>query len=74
MGQVVNPVDEGDFLVVTLHGQVFAVHDQKSGEPQGTAEGLGQPGVVRQGDKLFLNLEVDLLAGEAMLAAEFPEG
>ena len=73
MGQIINPVDKGDFLFVSLYGNIFAVHDQDSREAEGIAEGLGQNRIVRQSGNVFFDLQKDLFAGEAMFVSELSE-
>lgn len=56
MGQIVNPVDKGDFVLVSFDSNVFAVNNQYPREPERTAEGFGESGIIRE----LLNLPPDL--------------
>lgn len=54
MRRVVDAVDERDLLIVTLHGNVFAVHNQRTAESFEVAVRFADFVVVRQGSEFVL--------------------
>lgn len=74
MGQIINPVDKGDFVSVSFDGNIFAVHDEDSREAERIAEGFGESSVIRESADLLSDFQEDLLAREAQFVSELSEG
>lgn len=70
MSQIINPVNERNFLFVAFDGDIFAVHDEDAAEAEGAAEGFGESRVLGEPVNLLFDLEKDLLAGEIMFIPE----
>lgn len=73
MSQVINPVNERDFLLVAFDRDILAVNYQDPREVKGITKGFGESGIVWQCLNFFPGLEIDLLARVAMFIAKFPK-